>query len=60
MRALAWTSLVQVVVGFAGADGFERVAVDEDFRRAGAGVVLAGHCEAVSAGGEDGQQGTSC
>ena len=46
----------EVVVGFAGADGFESVGVDEDFRGAGAGVVLAGHYEAVGAGGKDGQQ----
>ncbi len=46
----------EVGVGFAGADGFESVGAHEDFWGAGARVVLADHDEAVSAGGEDGQQ----
>jgi len=46
----------QVVVGFPAADEAKAIAFHQDFRRAGSGVVLAGHRHAVGPGGEDGQQ----
>jgi len=46
----------QVFVGFTFAYHFKFVAIDEDFGCAAAGVVVAGHSEAISAGGENAEQ----
>ena len=49
----------EVFVGFAFADYLVFAAIDQYLYRAGAGVVVAGHAEAVGTGGEDGNEGAA-